>query len=112
MMAVMRSAGVTSKAGLSTAVPSGAVGVVAEAAHFVGAALLDGDVGAVGHGQVHGGHGRGDVEGDPVVLGQHREGVGADLVGGVAVAGDAVGARDHDLRQSLTLDARCRPCCR
>ena len=45
--------------------------------------------------QVDGGDGSDDVEGYPVVLGEHRQLVGPDLVGGVAVPRDTVGAHDH-----------------
>ena len=60
-----------------------------------GVALLDGDVGAARDGQVDGRERRGHVERQAVLLGQHRQRVGADLVGGVAVGGDAVGPH-HD----------------
>src|SRR4029077_1150039 len=58
-------------------------------------APLDQDGGAGGRGAVDRRERRGDVEGDLVVVGQDGDGVGADLVGGVAVGRDAVGA-DHD----------------
>src|SRR5450756_2185049 len=51
--------------------------------------------GAAAQREVDGGERRGDVERDAVLFGQHRDGVRADLVGRVAVGGDAVGADDH-----------------
>ena len=58
-------------------------------------ALLDLDVGARGGLQVEARRGRGDDELDAVVPREHGEGVGADFVGRVAVAHDAVGTDDH-----------------
>ena len=69
-------------------------GCATVAGHFVLRSFLDGNVVAVGDGQVNGAGGSGDVEGDAVLMGEHGEGVGANLVGGVAVGGDAVGAGD------------------
>jgi len=65
--------------------------------HLVRGPLLDGDLGAGGDGEIEGRDGGGDVEGDPVLLGQHRHRVGSDLVGDVAVSGDAVGAHHHQV---------------
>jgi hypothetical protein len=64
---------------------------------LVGAALLDGDGVAGGGREVDGAGGGGDVERDAVGLGGEGHGVGADLVGDVAVGGDAVGADDHQV---------------
>src|SRR5260370_19677233 len=61
---------------------------------FGGGTLLDGNVLAVGDGKIKRGDGRGDVEGDVVLLGEDGHLVGADFVGGVAVGGDAVCAGD------------------
>src|SRR5262249_15304916 len=58
-------------------------------------ALLDGDGGAGGEGQVERAARRGDVERDAVSAGEHGHPVGADLVGCVAVGGDAVGPGEH-----------------
>ena len=58
-------------------------------------ALLDVDRGALGRRGVERRARHGDVERDAVVVGGDRERVGADLVRGVAVGGDAVGADDH-----------------
>ena len=61
-------------------------------------ALLDRDLGA-GRGRVVDGRARrDDVERDPVMRGEHREPVGADLVRGVAVRGDPVGAGERPRR--------------
>src|SRR6266702_3469063 len=65
-----------------------------EMGDFGGGALFDGDVLAVGDGKVEGGDGRGDVERNVVFLGEDGDLVGADLVCGVAVGRDAVGAGD------------------
>ena len=54
---------------------------------------------------------RGDEEGHAVLLGQDRDGVGADLVGDVAIGGDAVGAHD-DAADAAGLHEVARPCCR
>ena len=48
----------------------------------------------MGQGQVNGAGGRGDVERDAVFFGEDGQGVGANLVGSVAVGGNAVGAGD------------------
>ncbi len=61
---------------------------------FVGGALLDRDVVAVGNGKIEGGNRRGDVEGHIVFFGEHGDLIGADFVGGVAVGGNAVSASD------------------
>src|SRR2546429_1254544 len=65
-----------------------------EMGDFGGGALFDGNVVAVGDGEIEGGNRRGDVKGDVVLLGKNSHLVGADFVGGVAVGGDAVGAGD------------------
>ena len=54
--------------------------------------------------QIDGRKRSGDVERDAVLLGQHRDGVGADLVGDVAVGGDAVRAHDHRVNLALAHD--------
>src|SRR5438552_6917345 len=59
-----------------------------------GRAALDGDGAAVSHRRIERRAGRGNVEGDPVVVGEHGEAVGPDLVGHVPVGGNAVGADD------------------
>src|SRR5256884_3016988 len=65
-----------------------------EMGDFGGGALFDGNVVAVGDGEIEGGNRRGDVKGDVVLLGENGHLVGADFVGGIAVGGDAVGAGD------------------
>ncbi len=111
MMAVMYLAGVTSKAGFWMADAVGGHLLAVGVGDFGGGALLDGDVVAVGGGEVDGGEGGGYVEGDAVLFGEDGDGVGADLVGGVAVGGDAVGADDDGLDAALAHEVR-RPCCR
>ena len=71
----------------------GGRGRAAEAGDFLGRPLLDFDAVAVGKAEVNGAGGGGDVEGDAVFPGQNRQRVGAYLVGGVAVGGDAVRPR-------------------
>ena len=66
-----------------------------DAHHLVGAALLDGDARAGGERRVEGAPGCRHVERDVVVAGQHGQPVGPDLVGHVAVRGDAVGPHHH-----------------
>src|SRR5208337_1035752 len=55
-----------------------------------GGALLDGNMLAIGYRKIKGGNRRGNVEGDVIFFGQHGNLIGADLIGGVAVRGDAV----------------------
>ena len=64
-------------------------------------ALFDGDLGAGGKGEVDAAGGGGDEEGEAEVLGEDGDAEGADLVGDVAVGGDAVGADDDGLRPCL-----------
>jgi hypothetical protein len=70
-----------------------------------GGALLDGDVVSVGGGEIDGGPGGGDVEGDAVFPGEDGDVIGADLVGDVSVGGDAVGADDDGLDLALAHEA-------
>ena len=58
----------------------------------LGVALLDGNLAAVGRGEIDGRNRRGYVERDAVLFGEDGYGVGADFVGHVSVGGDAVGA--------------------
>ena len=85
-IAVIRSAGVTSNAGLRAA---------KRAVISAGIALLDRDVGAARRRVVDGRARRDDVERDPVMRGEHGQRVGADLVRRVTVGGDPVGAGEH-----------------
>src|SRR5207253_9327180 len=73
----------------------------ADAAHLGGVALLDDDGRAGGDGGVDGRAGRRHVERDAVVAGEHGQPIGADLVGGIAVGGDAVGAGDDEVDEAL-----------
>ena len=66
-------------------------------AHFVAVALLDGNLRPGGERGVDRRERRRDVERHPVMAGQHGDPIGADLVRGVAVGGDAVGAGDHEV---------------
>ena len=97
MMALMSAAGVTSKAGLRTLMPSGASALVADVRDLARGALLDGDLAAGRRLEVDRRHRRGDEERDVVRARVQRQAVGADLVGGVAVGGDAIGADDDRL---------------
>src|SRR5579884_1261291 len=63
--------------------------------HLTWITLLDWNLTAMPEGAVEGGSRGGNVERNPVCTGQDRQGVGADLVGDVAVRNDAVGADDH-----------------
>src|SRR5208283_5108395 len=60
-----------------------------------GAALLDGNMPAIGYRKIKGGNRRGNVKGDVVLFGQHGHLIRADFIGGVAVGGDAVRAGDN-----------------
>src|ERR1019366_7944529 len=62
---------------------------------FSWVALLDGNLAAVGRGEIDGGNRRGHVERDAVLFGQDGYGVSADFVGHVSVGGDAIRA-DYD----------------
>ena len=68
-------------------------------------ALLDGDGVAVGRSEVDGGPGRGDEEGDAVLLREDCDSVGADFVGDVAVGGDTVRSDDDGLDFALAHEA-------
>jgi hypothetical protein len=66
-----------------------------EMRHLGRGALLDGDLVAGGESQVERGNGSGHVERNAVLMRQHRDGISSNLVGHVAVCGDAVGAHHH-----------------
>ena len=105
MMAVTYLAGVTSKAGFSTATPLGVICLPLRVGDFAGERCSIG-MSVAGRGcEVDGGPGGGDVEGDAVLLGEDGDAVGADLVGDVAVGGDAVGADDDGLDLALAHEA-------
>src|SRR5256885_17262230 len=67
---------------------------VAVPGDLVRGAPLDGDAGSVGDAAIEGGERGGDIEREAVAPREHREAVGADLVGDVAVGGNAIGADD------------------
>ena len=97
MMPAMKRCGVTSKAGLRTwrrrrraDVPPTCVTSRALRSS-IGMPLPSAVV------EIDGRQRGGDVERDAVLAGQDGDAVGADLVRGVAVGGDAVGADDHEI---------------
>ena len=95
MIAVMYLCGVTSNDGLRMWAPAGASWVLPTC---VTSRALRSSIGigvAVGGRQIDRRPRRRDVERNAVLFGQHRDDVRADLVGGVAVGGNAIGA-DHD----------------
>src|SRR5690348_10833494 len=63
--------------------------------HFFLRAFFDRDVLARGNCEVERGDGRGDEKRHAVFAGENGDSVGADFVGGVAVASDAVGSDDY-----------------
>ena len=71
---------------------------------FFGGALFDLDVLARGGGEVDGGTGGADVEGDAVVFGENGDAGGADLVRDVAVGGDAVAADEYGMDPAVLHD--------
>src|SRR5947209_1964439 len=64
-------------------------------------ALFNRDLFARGEREVNGRDGRGDVEGDGVLAGEDGDHIGSDLVGRVAVGGDAVGPDDYAVNLAL-----------
>lgn len=74
---------------------------------FLCGALFDVDVRARGGGEVDGGGGGTDVEGDAVVLGEDGDPGGADLVGNIAVCGDAVTADEDGVDPAVFHDGGC-----
>ncbi len=71
---------------------------------FRGRTLFDADVGARRGVQIDGGGGSADVEGDAVVFGEDGDAGGADLVGNVAVGGDAVAADEYGMEPAVLHD--------
>ena len=63
--------------------------------------LLDRNELALGQRGVEGRDGRGDVKGNAAIPGRQGLEIGADLVAGVAVPGDAVGADDDEVDLAL-----------
>ena len=74
---------------------------------FLGRTLFDLDVAPGGGGEVDGGTGGADVEGDAIVFGEDGNGGGADLVGDVAVGGDAVAADEDGVDPAVFHDGGC-----
>ena len=72
--------------------------------HFAGSAFFNRNRVTVRCRQVDGGPRRGDIERDAVLLRQHGHGISADLVGGVAVGGNAIGADDHQVNVARAHD--------
>ncbi len=77
-------------------------------ADLVAVALLDRDRGAGRAGEVERRGRRGHHERHAVARGEHRERVGADLVGDRAVGGDPVGAHDHAVDPAAGQEGRRR----
>ena len=71
---------------------------------FAMRALLDGNLLASGCAQVHTRPRRRHIERDRVLFGQHGDRIGADLVGHVAIGGNAVRAHDHGVDLALLHD--------
>ena len=74
---------------------------------FLRGALFDMDVAACGSGEVDGGGWGADVEGNAVVLGEDGDGGCADLVGDIAVGGDAVTADEDGVDPAVFHNGRC-----
>ena len=74
---------------------------------FLGGALFDLDVPARGGGEVDGGTGGADVEGDAVVFGEDGDAGGADFVRDVAVGGNAVAADKDGVDPAVFHDSGC-----
>src|SRR4030043_1612856 len=69
-------------------------GAAAAPGDFICRPFLDRDLPAAPQVEIKSAQRRRHIEGKPVMLGQNGQGICSDLVGGVAVPGDAVGARD------------------
>ena len=74
---------------------------------FLRGALFDMDVGTSGRGEVDGGGWGADVEGNAVVFGEDGNTRCADLVGDVAVGGDAVAADEDSVDPTVFHDGGC-----
>lgn len=74
---------------------------------FLGRTLFDLDVAPGRSGEVDGGTGGADVEGDAVVFGEDGDGGCADLVGDIAVGGDAVTADEDGVDPAVFHNGRC-----
>jgi hypothetical protein len=78
---------------------SSPIDVVSTTAVGAQARATDEDAVAIGQRRIEAGGGRRDIKGNAMKARQHRQAVGADLVGGVAIGGDAIRADDHRLHQ-------------
>ena len=74
---------------------------------FFGRTLLDLDVLARGGGEVDGGTGCADVEGDAIVSGEDGDAGGADFVRGVSIGGNAVTADEDGVDPAVFHDGGC-----
>lgn len=74
---------------------------------FLGGTLFDLDVPARGGGEVDGGTGGADVEGDAVVLGEDGDAGGADFVRSVSIGGNAVAADEDGVDPAVFHDGGC-----
>ena len=74
---------------------------------FLGGTLFDLDVPARGGGEVDGGTGGADVEGDAVVLGEDGDAGGADFVRCVSIGGNAVAADEDGVDPAVFHDGGC-----
>ena len=68
-------------------------------------ALLDGNAAAVGGFHVDSRERCGDIERDFVLFREDGKGIGSNLVCDVAISGNAIGADDNGIDQSLTHEA-------
>ena len=74
---------------------------------FLGRTLFDLDVAPGGGGEVDGGTGGADVEGDAVVLGEDGDAGGADFVRGISIGGNAVAADKDGVDPAGFHDSGC-----
>ena len=74
---------------------------------FLGRTLFDLDVAPGGGGEVDGGTGGADVEGDAVVFGEDGDAGGADFVRGVSIGGNAVAADEDGVDPAVFHDGGC-----
>ena len=74
---------------------------------FLGRTLFDLDVAPGGGGEVDGGTGGADVEGDAVVFGEDGDAGGADFVRGVSIGGNAVAADEDGVDPAIFHDGGC-----
>ena len=74
---------------------------------FLGRTLFDLDVAPGGGGEVDGGTGGADVEGDAVVFGEDGDAGGADFVRHVSIGGNAVAADEDGVDPAVFHDGGC-----